>query len=381
VTIQNGQAAGPDITCIRTRHTLTSGALWLANNSVMTVSLACNGGSNWAACNAPPVTITGNGQAQNIVFTGNGVPNGVAYTVTITGTPTPGAGGLLPQDCQVLNTGNPMQQTNVGPGFQGVASLNATGYPYPLTFVGAPQIQCSRALSCNDLKTKDPGQQNGFYPIDPDGSGPQPKRWVYCNYTLDQAAPQCTNGNWVAACNAYSYWEITGGQASSAQTDPNTCQGTGSTYDILAPRSQVQLNDLIGVAGLFPGIYHDGPGNQFRTALPGVYRTKGAFAGANGSAYSSCAMNSIGLGPQPNDCDPGAGSSKIGDWSVVGVSQNWYLSKVNQAEPSGDYMSACWLGFWGPFSTTNGFTLNDAQGNACDYSTGQRYLCSDNVHP
>ena len=158
--------------------------------------------------------------------------------------------------------------------------------------------------SCKEIKKENPNASDGYYTIDPDGSGSIKPFKAYCDMSTTD--------------KAFTFYYVYNGLNTNKRTDRNSCQAIGLM--LFAPTSKqhylagARYGKKIGVSKLGPlGIYN--PTNGPATRRP---------------------MNSYDEG--------GYGMHHYG-WKSINGGNFWISSKNNIAEPNGAYTSNCWLGF------------------------------------
>ncbi len=181
--------------------------------------------------------------------------------------------------------------------------------------------------SCVELKTAQPNAKSGWYIVDLDGTGTaRAPMGAYCDMTSDGGG--------------YMIVPVRGGTATTMRTQANSCQPLG--LEMVVGRTNAHLHML---SATFSG---------FLNTLPGVY-------GLAAGDYRTCAMNS-------------GNATCAANWKAID-GKDWFAYAINFGQPSGDYTPDCWLS-WGGTVDGNGAQFNDS---SCNASTGQSYLCSDNL--
>jgi hypothetical protein len=185
------------------------------------------------------------------------------------------------------------------------------------------------SASCQAIKLANPAAADGDYLIDPDGAGPLAPLTVFCDMTTDGGG--------------YTEYAITGGISTARFDEENSCTALGLKLAI--PRTQAHLAALIAKYG-----------NESFATVPGVY-------GLAAGDYTGCAMNS-------------SDATCAANWKAIDGGA-WFAKNVKFSEPNGDYTPGCWLGSYQNGVDDTGFVgFNDGH---CDYSTGDKYICSDNA--
>lgn len=197
-----------------------------------------------------------------------------------------------------------------------------------LAFYSAMRRRLTDHSSCSELHTAYPTLPSGWYLVDRDKAGATyPAVPVYCDMATDGGG--------------YTYLPINGGISTTMRTEANSCQPLG--FEMAVPRTYAHLAAMWNLFG-----------STYFATIPGIY-------GLAGGDYTGCAMNS--------------GDATCADnWKSID-GKAWFLYAVSRSEPNGDYDPDCWLGRSGGL-TVDGLLFNDAY---CNYATGTKYLCSDNV--
>ena len=105
----------------------------------------------------------------------------------------------------------------------------------------------------------------------------------------------------------YTMYAVDYGIETSNHSAPNSCHDVG--MDIVVPRSKAHWVSLLNSTG-----------ESYFSLVPGIYKP------SSGGDYSTMAMN----------------SANVPNWIAVDHG-SWWLSDVATGEPTGDYLSECWL--------------------------------------
>lgn len=142
----------------------------------------------------------------------------------------------------------------------------------------------------------------------------------------------------------YTMYAVDYGIETSNHSAPNSCHDVG--MDIVVPRSKAHWVSLLNSTG-----------ESYFSLVPGIYKP------SSGGDYSTMAMN----------------SANVPNWIAVDHG-SWWLSDVATGEPTGDYLSECWLSMSDWNVSTSGLVFNDFSSNGtqvCEYSSWS-YVCSTN---